>query len=277
MKVFTLIEDSRKEHSGLAAEHGLSLYFKQGGKRILFDTGASGLFVYNATLMGIDLSNVDICVISHAHSDHAGGLKHFLELNSKAKVYMRKEAAGDYYIKRMFKLCKAGIEPEIFEQYRDRIVFIEQDTEIAEGVYAAGIDKHRNYPGFTSLMYKMQDSRLVRDDLAHELFLAVKSRDGVVVLTGCAHKGVLNILMTAKEKFGDIKGVIGGFHLDGKERFGTIRKRVPDMELKAISKYINNNRIKNVYTGHCTGEKAQERLELFARVKKLYTGEVIEI
>lgn len=277
MKVFTLIEDSRKEHSGLAVEHGLSLYFKQGGKRILFDTGASDLFVYNATLMGIDLSKVDICVISHAHNDHTGGLKHFLELNSKAKVYMRKEAAEDYYIKSAFKFRKAGIDPKVFERYGDRIVFLEQDAEIAEGVYAASIDKHRSYPGFTSLMYKMQDSKLVRDDLAHELFLAVKGREGVVVLTGCAHKGVLNILMTAKEKFGDIKGVIGGFHLDGKERFGIMRKRVPDMELNAISKYINNNRIKNVYTGHCTGERAQERLELFARVKKLYAGKVIEI
>jgi 7,8-dihydropterin-6-yl-methyl-4-(beta-D-ribofuranosyl)aminobenzene 5'-phosphate synthase len=277
MKIFTLIEDSRKEHSGLAVEHGLSLYFKQGGKRILFDTGASDLFVYNATLMGIDLSKVDICVISHAHNDHTGGLKHFLELNSKAKVYMRKEAAEDYYIKRAFKFRKAGIDPKVFERYSDRIVFLEQDTEIAEGVYAASIDKHRSYPGFASLMYKMQDSKLVRDDLAHELFLAVKGREGVVVLTGCAHKGVLNILMTAKEKFGDIKGVIGGFHLDGKERFGIMRKSVPDMELNAISKYINNNRIKNVYTGHCTGERGQERLELFARVKKLYAGKVIEI
>jgi len=184
MKIFTLIEDSRKEHSGLAVEHGLSLYFKQGGKRILFDTGASDLFVYNATLMGIDLSKVDICVISHAHNDHTGGLKHFLELNSKAKVYMRKEAAEDYYIKRAFKFRKAGIDPKVFERYSDRIVFLEQDTEIAEGVYAASIDKHRSYPGFASLMYKMQDSKLVRDDLAHELFLAVKGREGVVVLTG---------------------------------------------------------------------------------------------
>jgi 7,8-dihydropterin-6-yl-methyl-4-(beta-D-ribofuranosyl)aminobenzene 5'-phosphate synthase len=190
---------------------------------------------------------------------------------------MRKEAAGDYYIKRMCKLHNVGIGREVFELYGDRIVFIEQDTEIMEGVYAADIDKHRHYPNFTSLMYRMQDGKLIRDDLAHELFVAVKDRDGVVVLTGCSHKGVLNILMTAKEKFGNIEGVVGGFHLDGKKRFGVIRKKESGIELNAIAKYINSNKIKNVYTGHCTGEKAQEKLELFARAKKMYAGEVIEI
>lgn len=277
MKVFTLIEDSKQERSGFLTEHGLSLYFEQGGKRILFDTGASSSFIYNATLMGIDLSKVDACVVSHAHSDHTGGLNVFLALNRNAKVYMKKEAEGDYYIKRMFKLSKVGIEPEIFKEHKDRIEFIERDTEIAEGVYAACIDKHRHYPHFTSLMYKKQNGSIVKDDLAHELFVAVKDKDGVVVLTGCSHQGVLNILMTAEEKFGRLKGVAGGFHLDGKTRFGLRRKKESGLELSAIAKYINSNKIKKVYTGHCTGEKAQEKLELFARVKRMYAGEVIDI
>lgn len=277
MKIFTLIEDSKGEHSGCVAEHGLSLYFERGGKRILFDTGASDSFIYNATLLGIDLLKVDVCVISHAHSDHAGGLKAFLAINNTAKVYMKKEAEGDYYIKRMFKLRKVGIDPEIFEQYSDRIEFIEEDTEIAEGVYAACIDKHRHYPHFTSLMFKKRDGELLRDDLSHELFVAVKDKEGVLVLTGCSHQGVLNILMTAQEKFGNVEGVIGGFHLDGRKRFGWRRKKESGAELNAIVKYLEKNKIKKIYTGHCTGEKAQEKLELFARANKMYAGKVIEV
>ncbi len=277
MKVFTLMEESKGKNAGFIVEHGLSLYFEHGGKRILFDTGASDSFVYNATLLGLDLLKVDICVISHAHNDHTGGLRSFLELNSKAKVYMKKEAAGDFLIKRMHKMSRVGIDPKLFEEYKGRFEFIDGDTEMAPGVFAANIDKHRHYPRFTSLMYRMADGIIVKDDLSHELFVAVKEQDGVVVMTGCSHKGVLNTLMTAAQKFGRIEGVIGGFHFDGIKRFGMRRKKEPAAEVNAIVKYINKNRIKKVYTGHCAGEKQLEQLELFARVKRLHSGDIVEI
>lgn len=277
MKVFTLMEESKRNHAGFIAEHGLSLYFEKDGKHILFDTGASDSFVYNATLLGIDLLKVDICVISHAHNDHTGGLKYFLELNKKAKVYMKKEAAGDFYIKRMFTMSRAGIDPKLFEEYKGRFEFIDSDTEIAPGVFAAKIDKHRHYPHFTSLMYRMADGGFEKDDLSHELFVAVKQPDGAVVITGCSHQGVVNILLTAENKFGKIEGVIGGFHLDGIKRFGLRRKKEPVTEVNAIVKYINNNHIKSVYTGHSIDDSQFERLELLARVKKLYSGDIVDI
>lgn len=277
MKITILIEDSKGYHAGLLAEHGLSLYFKHGGKRILFDTGASDSFIYNATLLGIDLSRVDVCIISHAHHDHAGGLKYFLELNKIAKVYMKIGAECGYYIKRFGKLKYAGIEPGVLEAYRDRIVFIDEDTEVAEGVWAVNIEKHRSVSRFCSLMYKERDGVFVRDDLCHELFAAVKREENTVVLTACSHHGLLNILMTAGQKFGKVGGVVGGFHLDGARRCGMRVRREPGREINAIAKYISENRIKKVYTGHCTGEKPFEKLEMLAQVKKFRTGDVIEI
>lgn len=277
MKVYTLMEESKRRNTGFIAEHGLCLYFEKDGKRILFDTGASDSFVYNATLLGIDLLKIDICIISHAYNDHTGGLKSFLELNRKAKVYMKKEAAGDFLIKRMFKMSRVGIDPGLFEEYPGRFEFLSGDIEVAPGVFAANIDKHRHYPRFTPLMYRMADGKLEKDDLSHELFVAVKEPEGVVVITGCAHQGVLNTLMTAEQKFGKVEGVIGGFHLDGKKRFGIMRKRELVMEVNAIIKHINNNRIKKVFTGHGVGESQMERLELLARVKRLYSGDIAEI
>lgn len=277
MKVYTLMEESKRRNTGFIAEHGLSLYFEKDGKRILFDTGASDSFIYNATLLGIDLSKVDACVVSHAYNDHTGGLKDFLELNRKAKVYMKKDAAGDFLIKKMYKMSRVGIDPKLFEEHPGRFEFIESDIEIAPGIFAVNIDKHRHYPRFTSLMYKTAENKLERDGLSHELFAAVKEPEGAVVMTGCSHQGVLNILLTAEQKFGRIKGVIGGFHLDGRERFGMMRKKEPAAEVNAIIRHINNNNIKKVYTGHGVGESQMERLELMARVKRLYSGDIVEI
>ena len=85
MKIYTLMENTTCNEA-LACEHGLSLYIEAAGKRILFDAGQTGAFADNAEKMGIDLSQVDICILSHGHYDHGGGLKRFLEVNDHAPI-----------------------------------------------------------------------------------------------------------------------------------------------------------------------------------------------
>ena len=126
-------------------------------------------------------------------------------------------------------------------------------------------------------MYEIHDGELVRDNLSQELFIGIKADNGVIVLTGCAHHGIINILMTANEKFGQVSTLLGGFHLDGIRCLGIQRRKEPAIEIRAIAKYLNDNKIKNVYAGHCTGEKPFEKLELLARAKKMYSGDIIEI
>ena len=274
MKIYTLIEDS-KQKSGFLAEHGLSLYFEYSGKRILFDTGASDAFVYNATLLGIDLNKVDICVISHAHDDHIGGLEAFLGINSQAKVYLKTAVRGDFYAKRVGKNERSGLDPAFFDKYADRMHFFDGRIDLTDGVSAASIKKFHRLPLYASLMLEKKDGEFIADTLDHELYVAIKTKGGVVVLTGCAHHGVLNILMSAKEEFGTIAGVAGGFHLSGSGKHGF--KREPESEIYAIAKYFENNKIKKVYTGHCTGQKPLEKLSLLSRVQKMNAGDIIEI
>ena len=95
MKITVLTENTSS--CGLPCEHGLSLYIESNGKRILFDTGQTALFAENAERLGIDLSAVDICVISHGHYDHGGGLGRFLEINDRAPVYLSRHAFGSYF------------------------------------------------------------------------------------------------------------------------------------------------------------------------------------
>ena len=276
MKIYALIEDSKPKGSPFMAEHGLCLYFEHQGQRILFDTGASDAFIYNATILGVDLVKVDTCILTHAHDDHSGGLSHFLGINPSARVYLKSAVRGDFYVRHNSKMEYAGMDQTIFDRFPDQLHFFDGDIEIFDGLYAASINKHRRHPLYASLMYEKRAGVMVHDDLSQELFVAVRENDGVTVLTGCAHSGLLNILMTAEEKFGELNAVVGGFHLGGSQHMGRQSLHEPGREVQAIIKYLNEKKIKKVYTGHCTGKKAFERLELLARVTKIRAGDIIE-
>ena len=96
MRIVSLV-DNISERSDIGSEHGLSFYIETTNHKILFDLGASALFSKNAEILGIDLELVDTVIISHGHYDHGGGLKHFMTINQKAKIYIKKEAFLDYY------------------------------------------------------------------------------------------------------------------------------------------------------------------------------------
>lgn len=98
---WTVLSDNRNNDSRLSIEHGLSILLETEQYRILLDTGASDVFVRNAELLGVDLSSVEYVFISHGHSDHAGGLRYFLEQNRQAKVIVSPNAMnGKFYSKR---------------------------------------------------------------------------------------------------------------------------------------------------------------------------------
>ena len=90
-KITTLVENAVYGRN-LQAEHGLSLLIENNGYKILFDTGQSDLFIRNATLSDIEIAEVDFLILSHGHSDHTGGLRHFLSVNKKASVICKQEA-----------------------------------------------------------------------------------------------------------------------------------------------------------------------------------------
>jgi len=265
MKVHVLIENTKPIGSAYLSEHGLCLYFEHGRNRILYDTGASDKFIYNATLLGIDLSKVNICVLSHGHYDHTGGLAHFLDINKKAKVYMREAATRELYSKKLTRYVYTGMPKGVFERYKDRITFVDEDTEIAKGITLSTINKSRNYPRYTSSMYYNENGEMRHDDLSHELFVNIKTDRGNVVLSGCSHHGLLNVLKTAEKKFGRVYGVAGGFHLNGTKIFGIRVKRESKHEIRSIARYFERNNVKKIYTGHCTGEKPLEKLKLLSR------------
>ena len=98
--IVKVLAENTTSSEALGSEHGLSLYIETETHKILFDTGASGLFAENAEKMGVDLTRVDLAVISHGHYDHGGGLKTFLGINNRAKIYLHHMAFEPHYANR---------------------------------------------------------------------------------------------------------------------------------------------------------------------------------
>ena len=260
---WTVLSDNRSNNSSLSTEHGLSILLTTERHKILLDTGASDLFIRNAELLDIDLSDVDYVFISHGHSDHAGGLRYFLEQNAKAKVIVSPDAMSGKFFSKRGNLHSITVDwPEIDN---NRLILTNQTCEIAEGIHViAHIPQNHPMPKGNQNLY-VQDANgdYIHDDFRHELALYV---DGLL-FTGCAHSGLENILAACPWP---VNTVVGGFHLlDGHElpehrepssllerpsRDGSRRSQMEE-EIKALAQRLKTNYPNTkFYTSHCTGD-----------------------
>ena len=229
---WTVLSDNRSYDSCLFTEHGLSVLLQTERHKILLDTGASDVFIRNAEQLGIDLSDVDYVFISHGHSDHAGGLRYFLEHHQKAQVIVSPDAMSGKFFSKRGNLHSITTEwPEIGE---DRLVLIDQGLHVI-----AHIPQTNPMPKGNRNLY-IQDAagNFIHDDFRHELALYV---DGLL-FTGCAHSGLENILTACPWP---VHSVVGGFHLlDGQET---------DDEIKALAQRLKAKYPETqFYTSHCT-------------------------
>lgn len=258
MKFVTLVEDTTK--CELGAEHGLSIYAETEKHKLLFDVGTTDLFIKNAKALGIDLSQVDTVVISHGHNDHGGGLDAFLAINDHAVIYLQEKAFNDHYTAK-----KTG--PEYIGL--NQALKTHPQVKLLDGSYVID-DELQIYSHVTGEIYETNKNLLkedkTRDDFVHEQHLLIQGRKNVLLM-GCGHKGVLNIIRQCPAA-PDI--VIGGFHLYS-PRTGECLPEPVIMDLAA------NLPDAVYYTGHCTGDKALKILTRELReIHPLMTGTVIE-
>jgi len=283
MKITVLLENTKPEgREELDAEHGLSLHVADENAAFLFDTGASDLFRKNAETMGIDIAETAFCVLSHHHYDHGGGLFSFFTKTVDAPVYLGSSTATEFFFKALGGLLRKpiGLDPAIFEQYRDRLVFVQKESEIAPGLHVlTGIRHNRPMPTGNAKLFKQQDGKLIPDDFDHEIMLVREEKAGLVVFTGCSHSGILNMLdsVTARFPGKQIEALLGGFHLMGIPLFNSMADS--PQEVRALGEKLLTYPVERYYTGHCTGRKAFAVLKDVMRDKLAYmaTGDVIEV
>lgn len=217
LEIITLVENLAYQQ-GTKGEHGLSLVIRTGDKQILFDTGQTGLLAENAKKMNINLSAIDMVVISHGHYDHTGGLGRFFELNDHAPVMVKPKALDDKYSGSTGTRRFIGIDKEVAGQYSDRFQFIEEVTEIAPGLKVVpGIHRCYDFEQSSQVMMVEKEGRTIVDPFEDELFMVYDHPEGLTIFTGCAHRGIGNICRTAMEVTGNniIRLVLGGTHLKG--------------------------------------------------------------
>ena len=259
MKITVLCEDTCARE-GLAAEHGLSLYVEAGGHKILFDMGQSDLFWRNAEALGVDLSAVDVAVLSHGHYDHGGGLSTFLARNQRADVYVSKHAFGDYYS-----------SPEKYigldKRLRDcpRVKLVGEYEKIAEGLELfACNEREAHVPVCAYGLTEFLDGVHAPDRFLHEQYLLL---DGETLISGCSHKGILNVV-----RWLPARRVIGGFHFVKLDPAGEGRT-----VLDAAAESLNGTGA-DLYTCHCTGVPQYQYLkERMPRLHYLSVGDVLEL
>ncbi len=233
MKI-TSLADNLSARDDLTPEHGLSLYIETNTHKILFDMGQTDLLLQNAKTLGIDLSQVDIAILSHGHYDHGGGFSTFRTVNSHAPLYVSPHAFGEFYSDKYIGL--SNIAP-----HDPLLVMAEGTMYIAEGItlYAdcpIPLDKT-----IGNGLYRKKNGILVPDDFRHEIYLVIEENGRKVLFCGCSHRGAVNI---AHRFAPDI--FIGGFHLKNLSP-ARDQKYLTDTAASLMEQSTT------YYTCHCTG------------------------
>ncbi|MBN2504853.1 MAG: MBL fold metallo-hydrolase [Bacilli bacterium] len=247
MLIRVLTDDVAKP--GYHYEHGLSYLIETKDKKILFDTGQSDVFIRNASILGVDLADVDYLVISHGHYDHGGGIGNFLALNKKAKIYIRESAFSMLYSKQENEQLKTiGIAKGNIP--KNRLIMTGDRHEINQNAFLfSGVKGRTLFPSRNSSLLKQTDQGLVEDDFDHEQNLLVTENDTTLLVVGCAHNGVINILEHLRTIYGIVPDhVLGGFHLYS----SSTNTSEDEQKIHELGERLGKIPAK-YHTGHCAG------------------------
>lgn len=234
MTITSLLENTAVS-STVSSEHGLSLYVETGDRRILFDMGQTDLFARNAEVLGIDLTQVDTAVLSHGHYDHGGGLAAFLKINPAAPVYLTDAAFLPHYNGTQKYI---GLDTSL--EGHTRLRMAEGDVDLGDGLtLLTPKNRPRNhFLGSFGLTERVGDV-FIPDDFRHEQYLMIEEQGKRVLLSGCSHTGILDIVEWFRP---DV--LIGGFH---------VSKMDCGDGLAALACELAKHET-DYYTCHCTGE-----------------------
>lgn len=273
MKLTILIDNNTFIDKYFYGEPALSIFITVENKKILFDTGYSDAFIKNSIKMGINLKDLDYVVFSHGHNDHTWGLMPLIELYSDSALTKKPQLIAHPLIfnsKIMNKTEEIGskVSKDKLQKYFD-LNLTKKPMWITENLVFLGEIPRKNAFegkdcfGKICLNDKIQDDYVI-DDSA----LVYKSKSGLIIITGCSHSGICNIIEYAKEVCNEdtIIDIIGGFHLLN-----------PTKEhLESTVKFLKTQHIKQLHPCHCTDLLSKMALSQITRLNEVGVGLQIE-
>lgn len=255
--VTTLMENSAAKN-GIHTEHGLSLHLTDGNFSLLLDTGASPLFLGNAQQLGVSLKSLDTLVLSHGHYDHTGGVKALLDSGCRPKAtYFGPDFFARRYYREPNRLCpiSARLAKELLVERQVPFYVLKPGVlKLNEQVFlACGIPSGNDIEKANPNMLRQCGETYVVDDFNEETVVVVRGEQGLALLSGCSHKGVVNTCMWVSQLFNQpVHTFIGGTHLMDAD----------EPRMRATMALLREHGIQRLGACHCNGEQASA---LFAR------------
>jgi 7,8-dihydropterin-6-yl-methyl-4-(beta-D-ribofuranosyl)aminobenzene 5'-phosphate synthase len=279
LSLTVLVDNNTLTDRYFTAEPGLSFLLQTAGKKVLFDTGYSGVFLSNAERMGINLRDLDYVVLSHGHLDHTGGLVTLVRLLTEAKIEDTPHKVPElvahplcFYPKEKLPLQNNGSildEAEIRRQFPANLscrpVWI-TDNLVFLGEIPRKFAFEQRDPG--KRIIRLRDGGTEPDQLLDDSALAFRSGAGLVIITGCSHAGICNITEYAREVCGErrVVDIIGGLHLIAPS----------PSQLKGTGEYLKSLQLQSLHACHCTSHASKIALAGYGPVQEVGVGLKLE-
>ena len=267
VEILNLYSNEPMPNSELIGDHGQSFLIKTEKEQILFDVGTKGkILLHNMQKLNVNPNDISLLIFSHGHYDHTGALPEFLDartITTPLKLIMHPDSKLPRMLKIAFIKKKSINIPKLTDNQQSKLEIVTQTTpyKVNKYIRTSGEITERPYrQGLEKAMFREKNGKLEMDAVTEDQSIIIETKEGQVVITGCAHAGILNICKQAKKTSKKpIKAILGGTHMV---------RYTKDEVLKTAEKFVNDFDNPDLYLNHCTDKLP---------IKFLKTTKTIEI
>lgn len=268
VRVTALMDNQPSEHKALINEHGLSYLVEGRGVRLLFDCGSGAAPWHNAHRLGRDVTALDAVALSHSHYDHAAGYRDLLESGGGSRLLY----TGPHFFEAKFAFdglkytdLSAGFDAAFLKAHGIEQRVVNDVTEIGPGIYlVSGFPRTHAFETIPSRFVRQaEENGFIPDDFSDEQCMVLETGGKLVILVGCSHPGILNMVDRVYARFQKpIYGVFGGTHLveADAQRIDATIERLQSLGLTALG------------LSHCSGEAAERAIAGHPGVQGCHMG-----